>query len=96
VGNRIKLMTQSTQEILPKDFVKKYNKEYYIKKYNNEYYLDIASKTEMPEHFDIKEDIEKLVKDFECSFLVVELYEDGFVAVTDLVSKKVLSDVCVL
>ena len=73
-------MVQHTAVVLPKEFVEKYEEDYYIDKLEDgRYMLNISSKCESKGHWDIILGLEKLLKDEEYPVYCVVLWEDGHI-----------------
>ena len=73
-------MTEHTSIELPVEFVEKYKDGYHIlKSENGKYHLNVSSKFETKDHFDIISDLEDLVKGCIYSVWAVILWEDGVI-----------------
>ena len=78
MGYRGKLMVEHTGIKLPKEIAEKYKDEYYIEQFDNgDYVVNISSKFETTEHWDILIDLKELLKNNSFSVYAVVLWEDG-------------------
>jgi len=85
MGYRGKFMTADTGIILPASFVDKYKENYHIdsgrKKPDGEevFYLNISSRTERKEHWEIREDLQEILKGRLGRVYGIVLWEDGMI-----------------
>ena len=89
MGYRGKLTTNDSGIELPLVFVEKHKELYFIEKNKNgKYYLNISSKIETKNHYDIIEDLHAILKDNGYGVYAIILWEDGRIYRYNLVNLK--------